>query len=324
MALTYAEYHRARQEAQLHVQVELSPISPEIYRINESVEKVNWEFPLTGKIVTIFRGHRFCQVGQTINFHVGVLADDQPPVPSGVWWIGCSNLVNAKYMEVYLNGEPPDCSVALSQYQIIEAPTEEPLFPTSEEVSAEVKPRKMPAKSNSIISDSDKSLLRELRFWGLFLGIVAVGNFIFSKPNTSDPPPRKILPRISQVVSRITAEAKIRSIGKKQQAFYQKNHKFATAYSELELPSDSDNSDYIYAMTLQNSKLLIATARAKKPQLKSYVSFVIANKKSPGISQQFICEIEQYSPTKPLNAGAIASYDQFQCPPGSRLLNREG
>jgi hypothetical protein len=179
----------------------------------------------------------------------------------------------------------------------------------------------MLAKINFRISNSDKSLLRELRVWGLFLGIVAVGNFIFYKPDTSDPPQRKTLRKVSQAVGQITAEAKIRSSGEKQQAFYQKNNKFATTYSELQLKFDSDNSNYIYGMTLQNPKLVVMTARAKKTQLKSYLSFVIADKKSPGISKQFICEIEQPSPTRPLSAGAIASADRFQCPPGSRQLD---
>jgi hypothetical protein len=176
----------------------------------------------------------------------------------------------------------------------------------------------MLAKINFRMSDNDKSLLRSLLILGPLLGIVAVVNFISYKPDTTDRPTTKLVKRVVQGVMHIPAKANIRSINKEQQAFYQKNKKFATIHTELGLNLDLETLDYSYTMTPQNPKQVVATARSKKPQLKSYTGVVIADKKSPGVSKQFICETEQPSRTPPLIVGAISSGDQFQCPPGSR------
>lgn len=124
MALPPESYEKARREAQLHVQVELNPVS-------EKVEERCEYFPLTGKIVRIFRGHRICRVGDILNFDVAVISDDYSPIffpPGGTIWLRYSDLLSNKYIEVYLNGKPPNCHVALCQYSLIPAPTEEPVM----------------------------------------------------------------------------------------------------------------------------------------------------------------------------------------------------
>src|SRR5262249_29663461 len=54
---------------------------------------------------------------------------DGLPPPGGVTWTDYARLVGARYMEVYLNGKPPDCSVALWQSTIIETACDTPALP---------------------------------------------------------------------------------------------------------------------------------------------------------------------------------------------------
>lgn len=121
MALPPETYERARKKAQLHVQVELDPIQ-------QKVQEDCQEFPITGKIVRIFRGHR-CHVSQIVGFDVAVKVSSEIYL-SGILWLSHADLLYMKYMEVYLNGKPPNCSVALYQYELIEAPTEDPVLPS--------------------------------------------------------------------------------------------------------------------------------------------------------------------------------------------------
>ena len=47
-------YDRARKNALLHIQIELDPIA-------RKIEERELNFPVTGKIVRIFRGNQICQ-----------------------------------------------------------------------------------------------------------------------------------------------------------------------------------------------------------------------------------------------------------------------
>jgi hypothetical protein len=113
-------YEKARKYARLHVQIELDPLG-------KKVEKACENFPITGKIVRVFRGQRICQVGNSVKFDVAVLNSLEVPC-SGILWLHYSDLLCNRYMEAYLNGKPPKCSVAMYQYKLIEAPSEYPIF----------------------------------------------------------------------------------------------------------------------------------------------------------------------------------------------------
>lgn len=113
-------YEKARENARFHLQIELDPICK---KVEEDCEN----FPRTGKIVLVFRGQRVCQVGDSVKFDVDVLNSLEVPC-SGILWLDYSDLLCNRYMEAYLNGKPPKCSVAMYQYKLIEAPSEYPIF----------------------------------------------------------------------------------------------------------------------------------------------------------------------------------------------------
>ena len=120
-------YEQARKNALLHLQIELDPI-------DRQIEERELNFPITGKIVRIFRGNQICQLEEFINFDVAVCSPDAPVLMSGIWWLKYSDLLDRKYLEVYLDGKPPNFSVALWQNESIDAPTEQPvMLPTLSE-----------------------------------------------------------------------------------------------------------------------------------------------------------------------------------------------
>ena len=123
MALAPETYEKAKQKALLHLQIELDPI-------DRQIEERDLNFPITGKIVRIFRGSRICRLEQFISFDVAVCDRDASVRPSGILWLNYSNLVSNKYLEVYLDGKLPNFSVALFQNQSIKAPTEHPVIPS--------------------------------------------------------------------------------------------------------------------------------------------------------------------------------------------------
>lgn len=116
MALSPTIYKQARDEAQLHVQVELLEKPQYLDGDNEN-------FSLLGKIIRIFRGSQYCHVGQVVNFNAAVKASSDCYC-SGVLWLNHQDFLQNDFMEVFLNGQPPECAVALYQYELIAAPTE--------------------------------------------------------------------------------------------------------------------------------------------------------------------------------------------------------
>ncbi|MEG4590048.1 hypothetical protein QUA54_33255 [Microcoleus sp. MOSTC5] len=81
---------------------------------------------IKGKVVCIFRGRRSIRIGDSVEFDVAVEGEPYILRTSGILWLNYSNLLQANYMEVFLNGKPPNCSIALYQYELIEAPTKNP------------------------------------------------------------------------------------------------------------------------------------------------------------------------------------------------------
>ncbi len=101
-----------------------------------------------------------------------------------------------------------------------------------------------------------------------------------------------------------------------QQALFSDKHQFAGTIADLGfgIPLESDNYSYKIVAKLDNQ--VVMSAQAKKPQLKSYTSVLIAKgtAKDTQVSA-VICETAQ--PTAPQIQGKIADPKTFQCPSGS-------
>ncbi|HRK34478.1 MAG TPA: hypothetical protein PLJ47_07765 [Candidatus Hydrogenedentes bacterium] len=116
--LPLAHYQRARHEARFHVQVkfdpaEVSPPGPAFV-------------PLNTTIVRVFRGGDALKPGDRIAFKLPITwpGDDLPC--GGVIWKPHTAIKHSGYAEAFLNGNPPDCQLALWQIEMLEAPSDVP------------------------------------------------------------------------------------------------------------------------------------------------------------------------------------------------------
>ncbi len=122
MALPRETYEKARQEALLHLQVKILPFKTEI-----KPDCFYAAFPIEGKIVRVFRGHKICKIGQILDFNIAVKSSSEIML-GGRLFLNAKQLKTYQYMEVYLNGKPPQCEVALSQNILLKEPTNEPVI----------------------------------------------------------------------------------------------------------------------------------------------------------------------------------------------------
>jgi hypothetical protein len=101
-------YTRARAEAAHHVQFEIS--AREGGRV-------------TGRVVRVFRGP--LRKGARLTLHLSVRDPSAPVIVGGTVWTDPQALAGARYLEAFLDGDPPD--IVMNQVKIIEAPTEAPV-----------------------------------------------------------------------------------------------------------------------------------------------------------------------------------------------------
>ena len=84
---------------------------------------------VTGDVVRIFRDRRATlKMGTRLAFTVSCARRGDPPIVGGTIWKDYDRLMNAKYLEVFLNQADGRYEVALWQSRIIEGPTAEPAF----------------------------------------------------------------------------------------------------------------------------------------------------------------------------------------------------
>jgi hypothetical protein len=70
------------------------------------------EVPLHGIVVRVFRGGENLKVGSEVQFSVDVISKEDEYFLGDAKWQDKKVLENAKYMEVFLDGNPPQCKVA--------------------------------------------------------------------------------------------------------------------------------------------------------------------------------------------------------------------
>lgn len=111
-------YLLARHRAQFHVQAEICSVAmpdrtPGFATVEARVERV-------------FRGGPGLQPGDAVRFAAAVTRpDDRLPI-GGIIWQSWDAVASARWAEAFLNGVPPDCEIALSQWTLLAAPTARP------------------------------------------------------------------------------------------------------------------------------------------------------------------------------------------------------
>ena len=128
MVLASQYYLAARGQAKFHLQVEI-----ESFNIHVTPE----HFPVHAKVRRVFRGKKLIRVGDLIRFSVAVSSPQDLIPAGGILWMRRSSAETARFLEVFLDGDPPELDVRLSQVYCIESISETPQIevPTEQEIA---------------------------------------------------------------------------------------------------------------------------------------------------------------------------------------------
>lgn len=111
----------ARHEARYHVLVEvLAAIPP---------DRTPGEVRVEGRVVELFRSDGLLRAGDKVRFTESVTrpSDSRDTIPiGGTRWKDHDDVLGARFIEAFLNGDPPGCRVALWQSQVVPAPAGAP------------------------------------------------------------------------------------------------------------------------------------------------------------------------------------------------------
>ncbi len=123
-------YTESRLRAKYHVQVEIE---------RRDIDQTPACVPVSCRVHRIFRGDALLTVGDTVRFSVAVFREYDDIPAGGDRWMHYDVFEQATYLEVFLDGTPPDCKVARSQRYPITRLSDTPQIavPTEEELAAE-------------------------------------------------------------------------------------------------------------------------------------------------------------------------------------------
>jgi hypothetical protein len=112
-------YEKARNEAMYHVQVRILTVN--------GPAKTPGECAITGELVRIFRDKSGkLKQGTRVAFTVSCRKSADPAIASGTLWQDYDAMLDAQYIEVFLNSNGRGYEVALWQSSIIEKPSDQP------------------------------------------------------------------------------------------------------------------------------------------------------------------------------------------------------
>lgn len=115
-------YIEARASADHHVQVAVQQVRPP--------ETTPGLCRLKARVVTVFRSRdRHLEVGTPVAFALDCLTDGDTPPTGGTLWALVQSIQDARFIEVYLDGEAGALQVARWQYGIIDGPSAAPQCP---------------------------------------------------------------------------------------------------------------------------------------------------------------------------------------------------
>ena len=123
-------YNESRLRAKYHLQIEIND--------RAEVGQTPTDTPLFCRVRRVFRGEDL-HIGDDVRFTVYVIGDLEEVDPDVEGFMYLSTLLAARYLEVFLEGEPPNLALTLSEFGVIQRPSDEPRLavPTEAEVAAE-------------------------------------------------------------------------------------------------------------------------------------------------------------------------------------------
>ena len=81
---------------------------------------------ILGRVIRVFRSDGRLTVGQNVSFKIWVCQPgDEPTGPAFVHY---EPLMQASHLEIYLFGTPPKCELGAYEFELLNAPTDEPVM----------------------------------------------------------------------------------------------------------------------------------------------------------------------------------------------------
>jgi hypothetical protein len=111
-------YLMARHEARHHVTVEV--LSAKLLDPTPGSVRVE------GRVVEVFRTDGTLRVGDSVTFVEAVTHPGDEIPCGGTRWKGHDDVISARFIEAFLEGEPPACAVTLWQSEFVPPPTGNP------------------------------------------------------------------------------------------------------------------------------------------------------------------------------------------------------
>ncbi len=119
MAIPAYERQKAFESASLHALVALESIEDLADRPYATIRVV-------GKVAKIFGGAGLTRVGESAAFDLPVVRKGVADIPMGGSICWYEDLLNTQFIEVCLDGKPPDFCLAADLYEVIDRETDEP------------------------------------------------------------------------------------------------------------------------------------------------------------------------------------------------------
>ena len=138
-----------RKTAPFHVQLELQNGARQFER--------DGQYELSGRVVRVFRTDGRLSLGDNVEFAIWVCRpENAPPGPPAVYR---EKITKATHIEIYLYGSPPKCAIAGYEFEILNAPTHEPVM-TVAQLEEELR-----SMGDSRLPSFVSAALRWLKFW---------------------------------------------------------------------------------------------------------------------------------------------------------------
>jgi hypothetical protein len=114
-----------RNKTRFHLQVEVLSVQD----VGVKQHLVPFKVSIKARVVGIFRSDKSLRLGDLVNFNVIAIQPDECPDSIVPKTIKYSKLLEAQYMEIFLNGQPPNCYIpSIGELSILKEPAESYFF----------------------------------------------------------------------------------------------------------------------------------------------------------------------------------------------------
>ncbi|CAA0103271.1 Uncharacterised protein [Halioglobus japonicus] len=129
--MAWPAYENAKFDAIYHIQIEVRHDTTEEENVGRQSQSID-NFPVTGVVKRIFRGDDLLETEAEVYFTIAIAPGDAE-IPDGAdFYQDLDRFIASPYLEVFLNGIPPNLEVTASQSSIIENLSLEPTMSVPE------------------------------------------------------------------------------------------------------------------------------------------------------------------------------------------------